>query len=343
MKTLFTTLIVLLSFIYGLSSAELPKRGNKSKRIVIATKQIYLPEFPGACNPSIIKYNDNYLLTFRYLPNRYDLSWVSHIGVVLLDESFEPITSPQLLDSRPYNKNTPSQSEDARIFVYNGKYYLVYNDNTEITFPSAWDRRDMYIAELICENDQFILINPLKLVHEKKYSQVLWQKNWSPFEWNGQLLFSYYINPHEILCPNLDNGICQSLCETYKPIQWYLGRMRGGTPPQKIGSEYYLTFFHSGVYGASACSNERDLWHYYMGAYTFSAEPPFAVNRISSVPIDAPGFYTFSTYDKRIIYPGGFIVEDSTVYLAYGKDDSEIWIATINLNNLMESMVPIYD
>lgn len=343
MKTLWTTLIVLSILVFGLSSAEPSKRKDKTKRIVTATKQIYLPEYPGACNPSIIKFNDNYLLTFRFLPNRYDLSWVSYIGVVLLDELFEPLTSVQLLDTRIDNKTTPSQSEDARIFAYNGKYYLIYNDNTEVTFPSSWDRRDMYIAELICNNDQFVLSNPLKLVHEGKYATVLWQKNWCPFEWDGQLLFSYSQNPHEVLYSNLNTGACQTFCTTHKPIQWYLGRLRGGTPPQKIGKDHFLTFFHSGVYTSSVCSSDRDLWHYYMGAYTFSTEPPFAINKISSQPIDAPGFYTFSNHDKRIIYPGGFIIEGSTVYLAYGKDDAEIWIATIDLNNLLESMVPVYD
>lgn len=340
MKTLLTTLLVLLAFFYEPAGAEPFKRKPKAKQIVTATKQIYLPEFPGACNPSIVKYNDGYLLTFRYLPNRYDFSWISYIGVVILDEFFDPISEPQLLDTRVYNKTTPSQSEDARIFFYDGKYYVIYNDNMEITHPSGYDRRDMFIAELTIEGDQFILKQPLKLYHESKFEKVLWQKNWSPFEWDGKLLFTYYINPHEILYPNLENGVCNTLCETYKPIKWYLGRMRGGTPSQKINDQYYLNFFHSGVYATSTCSIDRDYWHYYMGAYLFSAEPPFTIAKVSSLPIDAPGFYTLSNYDKRIIFPGGFIVDGQTIYLSYGKDDSEMWIATINLNNLIESMVP---
>ncbi|MBA2727713.1 MAG: hypothetical protein H0U49_06025 [Parachlamydiaceae bacterium] len=341
MKTLLISVMILSSLFFGSTGAELPNKDNKPKKIVTATQRIYLPEYPGAHNPSIIRYNDNYLLTFRYLPNRYDLPWLSYIGVVLLDDSFEPIFSSQLIDTRLYNNTTPSQSEDARIFACNDKCYVVYNDNTEVTFPSIWDRRDMFIAELTFENDQFVLTEPLKLVHENKYAHVLWQKNWSPFEWNGKLLFSYSINPHEVISPNLETGICKPLYETNKPIQWYLGRLRGDTPAQKIDSGNYLAFFHSGVYCSSNCSNDRDLWHYYMGAYTFSSQPPFAVNRISRAPIESPGFYTFSSYDKRVIYPGGFIVEGSTIYLAYGKDDSEIWIATIDLNNLIDSMVPI--
>ncbi len=344
MKTLLTAaLIVLSSYLYGLSDPEQTNKGLKPKKIVTATQRIYLPEYPGAYNPSIIRYHDHYLLTFRYLPNRFDLPWLSYIGIVLLDKSFDPVSSFPLLDTRFYNEDTPSQSEDARVFAFNGKYYIVYNDNTEIMFPSLWERRDMYIAELIFKDDQCKLAKPLKLRHQTKFSHVLWQKNWSPFEWNGNLLFSYSINPHEVVSPNLNNGFCQPIYETEKPIQWNLGNLRGGSPAQKINDEYYLAFFHSGFFTSSGCSGNRELWHYYMGAYTFSSEPPFAITRISSTFIDAPGFYTFSNYDKRVIYPGGFVVEDSTVYLAYGKDDSEIWIATINLNNLIGSMVPIYE
>ena len=49
----------------------------------------------------------------------------------------------------------------------------------------------MYIAELIFDEEQFMLATPLKLRHNTNYARVLWQKNWSPFEWNGKLLFSY--------------------------------------------------------------------------------------------------------------------------------------------------------
>lgn len=78
-----------------------------------------------------------------------------------------------------------------------------------------------------------------------------------------------------------------------------------------------------------------------MGAYTFSPDPPFEITKISSKPIEASSFYTFSSYDKRVIYPGGFIVDGPNLYVAYGKDDSEIWIATININELLQSLEPV--
>lgn len=311
-----------------------------SSKIVSATKRIYLPNHQGAYNPSIIEFTDGYLLTFRFLPDRTHQPWVSQIGVVLLNKSFEPTSEPEILDTRFNFKSTPSQAEDARIFSFNDKLYLIYNDNVDLIFPTLWERRDMYIAELIYDNNQFYLGDPVKLTHETKYRNVLWQKNWSPFIWNGTLLLTYTINPHEVISPNLTYGSCQNCFETQKKINWNFGDLRGGTPAQLVNGEY-LAFFHSAIVTSSACSANREMWHYVMGAYTFAPEPPFELKKISPIPIDTPGFYTYSNYDKRVIYPGGFVVSGSNLYLAYGKDDSEVWLATINLDALNESMIPV--
>lgn len=311
---------------------------SKNLPIVTATKRIYLPDYPGAYNPSIVKYKEGYLLTFRYLPNRSSQPWNSHIGAVLLNESFEPVSNSEILDTRFNLKEIPSQSEDARIFSFEGRLYIIYNDNVELTFPSV--RRDIYIAELIHDQHRFQVAEPLKLFHEEKHQNVMWQKNWSPFVWNGSLLFSYSINPHEVISPNLKTGSCRSYLETAKSLHWEFGPIHGGTPAELIDGEY-LAFFHSRCIACSNCSDNKQMWHYVMGAYTFSAEPPFEVTKMSVAPIDASGFYTYSSYDKRVIYPGGFVVSDSKIYLAYGKDDSELWIATIDLTALKTSLVSI--
>lgn len=329
------------SYHFALSGIGPSRSSTGEKKIVTSTKRIHVPSYPGAYNPSIVKFSeDAYLLTFRYLPYRAAQPWLSHIGVILLDESFEPISNAELLNTRFNFKGIPSQAEDARVFSCNGKFYVIYNDNMDLMFPSIYDRRDMYVAELLVVDDQFLLSDPVKLIHEEKYPHVLWQKNWSPFEWNGTLLLTYTINPHEIVCPNLETGRCQSCYETQKSIEWDLGPLRGGTPAQLIDGEY-LAFFHSGAVTTSPSSDNRELWHYFMGAYTFSADPPFEKTKISSSPIDSPGFYTYSSYEKRVIYPGGYVVNGSNLYVAYGKDDCEIWIATIDLNELKNSMVSV--
>lgn len=324
-------------------AANVPFRPAQNEaKVVTSTKRIFLQNYPGAYNPSIIKYNQGYLLTFRYLPNRFFQPWISYIGIVMLDESFEQLSEPQLLDTRFIFKNTPSQSEDARIFTHNGKIYLIYNDNMDVTFPSIYERRDMYVVELICGDNRFFLCDPVKLYNEEKYNETLWQKNWSPFDWKGNLMLIYSINPHEIFAPNLENGNCLLHSETftYKSMHWNLGTMRGGTPALLVDDEY-LTFFHSGTVTTSPSSDNAELWHYFMGAYTFSSKPPFEITKITSKHIDHPSFYTYSNYDKRVIYPGGFVVDGSNLLVAYGKDDCEIWIATIDIKELKKSMAPV--
>lgn len=341
-KIIILCLITLLSYqckLLGLEYIVHPGGDD----IVKATKRIYLPEYPGSYNPSLIKYNDNYIMTFRYQPHHSAHYWISYIGIVLLDSSFNPISKPQLLNTRLNNEFIPSQSEDARIFSINNRIYLFYNDNEDIENPNYNERRDMFIAELFVDNDNFVVGEPLRLVNPAKYRKTLWQKNWSPFEWDGKLMLSYSVNPHEVMTPNLKTGSCQTTYTSEKVINWdYGSQLRGGTPAQLVDGEY-LAFFHTGVILKSGTSDNRELWHYFMGAYTFSAEPPFEITSTSPAPIDALGFYTYSSHFKRIIYPSGFVVEGNNLYLAYGKDDSEVWIATMDLGELKKSLVPVQE
>jgi predicted GH43/DUF377 family glycosyl hydrolase len=42
-----------------------------------------------------------------------------------------------------------------------------------------------------------------------------------------------------------------------------------------------------------------------------------------------------------VVFPGGFAVVGSLIYVAYGKDDREIWIATIDKDALKRSLKTI--
>ncbi len=309
-----------------------------AEEIVLRAKQILIPECPNAFNPSIAKFEENYLLAFRYCPDLENEEWVSYIGVVLLNDEFEQMSVVQLLSTR--RTKTPSQSEDPRIFTYRGRTFLIFNDNMDEIFPSTVQRRDMYIAELFFEDGLFSLSTPLKLTHSTKYNEYWWQKNWFPFVWNSQLFLIYSINPHEILQPNLLNGICYPAYETDAAILWEWGKLRGGTPASLVDGEY-LSFFHSSIYTDSNNSLEKGVWYYFMGAYTFSPDPPFTITKISQEPIVSFGFYSKTNQLKRVIYPGGFIDTESFIYVAYGKDDHEIWIATLDKNALLSSMKPV--
>ena len=306
------------------------------QKIVVATKQIAFEEFPGAFNPSVLKVDQGILMCFRHCPDPYSAPWTSYIGIVLLNDAFEPISPPQLVSTRSKSSKIQSQSEDARLFAYRGRTFLIYNDNMEVNCTSLHDRRDMYIAEVFFHNGQFTISAPLRLLHQGK-GHLTCQKNWTPFEWNKKLLISYTVNPHEILYVNLQTGDCYSCYETDRDLNWEFGTLRDSSPPQLVGEEY-LTFFHSKIVTESCSSYGWSLWHYFVGAYTFSPNPPFAVTSATTDPIVAEDFYTQSPYQKRVIFPGGFVVAEPYIYLAYGKDDHEIWIATLDKAELKKAL-----
>jgi predicted GH43/DUF377 family glycosyl hydrolase len=335
----FSLILILLPF-YCSCEEDYLEKSAKENKIVLSTKRIYLKDYPDAFNPSLISFESGYLLTFRFSPNRWAHSWLSYIGVVRLNEAFDPISEPQLLSTRFIDSKTPSQSEDARIVSYQGKLFLTYNDNIDVC-PTIWkDKREIFLAELHYDSNRFYLSKPLKLFHEQKKNNQWQQKNWVPFEWEQKLLFTYTINPHEVIFPNLYNGACYTCYETSPPIHWAFGTLRGGTPPVLFDGEY-LSFFHSCVKFSSNASANSMLWHYFMGAYTFSNEPPFKLTKMSPAPIVGDHFYTQPFNEKCVIFPGGCVIAGSKIYLAYGKNDCEMWIATLDKEELEKSLIAV--
>lgn len=316
---------------------EIEDLTKRNQDFILETKQILFQDFPNSFNPSLVEFNDNYLLTFRFSPDVNYQPWISHIVVVLLNQEFSPISKPQIIETRQGGGSIPSQAEDARVFSYRGRNFIIYNDNTEVVFPTYHDRRDLYLAELFFKEGIFSLSAPQKLFCSQKSAQ-LWQKNWVPFEWNQALFFGYMVVPHEILYPNLYTGECYSCYRTEMDFVWEGGMIKGGTPALPVDGEY-LSFFHSSKYMSSNVSQGFDLWHYFMGAYTFSSKPPFAIKKVSPYPIIEEGFYDEGFSYKKVIFPGGFVVKGDKIFLAYGKDDSEIWIAVLDIKGLKESLI----
>lgn len=337
MKTFFLTL---LSLSYLSAAPILDIFEEPDSEVVLATKKIAFDRFPESYNPSLTALEEGFLLSFRYRPDPMNQSWLSEIWVVVLNDSLEPVTEPQQLNTRPKKSKTPSQAEDARFFHFKGRLFLIYNDNIDEIFFDASKRRDLFIAEVFSANGQFQLSSPLKLFCEEKYYQSWQQKNWIPFEWQNDLYFIYSMQPHEVLSSNLKNGHCFSLHKTALNFPWKYGSLRGSSEAQLIDGEYWA-FFHSGMKARSPASHDWKLWHYFMGVYTFSAEPPFAVQTLTPKPIMSEEFYTPSYREKRVIFPGGFAVKGPHIYVAYGKDDCEIWIATLDKEKLKKTMVRV--
>jgi len=311
---------------------------SDAQDFVISTMRIALDRYPNAYNPSLIAFDKGFLLTFRHCLAPKE-PWVSHIGMVMLDDRLQPISKPQMLDTRKHGGSNVSQSEDARIFVSNNKIYIVYNDNLRSDPPGRYNpKRDMFIAQVLLKRNQFYLAKPQFLMHTNEDFASRIQKNWTPFEWQKQILLIYSNSPHEVLFPDFKTGRCEPVYSTDFDNKWQWGVIRGGSPAQLVDGAY-LSFFHSSQYTTSYASKGVRKHHYFMGAYTFSAEPPFEVLKMSKSPIIGKGFYSRSESEKKVIFPGGFAIKGPHIYIAYGKDDCEVWVAVLDKDKLMKSLV----
>lgn len=309
---------------------------------LLAVSQIQIPEVEAPYNACLTTgTNCPYLLFFRAdctSPLEDTVSFRTKIGFVKLEESFK------LFEKKINWINTKSDfSEDPRVIQSNGEYFLIYNDLLSSKKNAS---RGMFLANLDIEGNKTNYITCLDRKRQKT------EKNWMPFfDKQGQINFVYSISPHEILTlKDSTKNILESaalpenqyqLSSSNWAKQW--GIPRGGTPPCLIDGEF-LTFFHS-----SFKDNRGTVW-YVMGAYTFEAQSPYRITRISPYPILFKGIYEFPHLNTanpmvRCIYPAGLIYESKNgkelLHVSCGENDSCIKILTFDKTTLLQSLSPL--
>ena len=96
---------------------------------------------------------------------------------------------------------------------------------------------------------------------------------------------------------------------------------------------------------ATLHSKGKIIPHYFMGAYTFSANPPFKITRISREPIIGKNFYHGTSYKTwkplHVVFPGGFVESDGYIWILYGRQDHEIWVAKLDKQKLFDGLIPV--
>ena len=85
--------------------------------------------------------------------------------------------------------------------------------------------------------------------------------------------------------------------------------------------------------------------HYFMGAYTFSPDPPFSITSMSPEPIVGEDFYVGPSYKTwkpmRVVFPGGFIAAEKYIFVVYGKQDHEMWVVKLDKEKLLRSLIKL--
>lgn len=332
MKQFFLLFLSFFNLAYSSPSIDLEENPDK---FILETRQIHIDKYPDAFNPSIIRYNDSILLSFRI---RDPLLKTTHqIGLIFLDNDFNPISKTYLLKINAQSGH--SMAQDPRLLLLGEDLFMVYNDNLGSPHPGI---RRMLRGKIQFDGSSCYIDNPEMCAYFDQENKKRHEKNWTPFVYEDQLMLSYTLQPHTILMP-IEN-YCVSLCSTPTNIKWEYGELRGGSQAFLVGNEY-LSFFHSSIDMTTKQSAGKKMPHYFMGAYTFEKEPPFAITAMSQEPIIGKNFYSGEPHKTwkplRVVFPGGFIFDDQTIYVAYGRQDHEIWIVKIDKAALLKSLTKL--
>ena len=303
---------------------------------VLETKRISIPDFPDAFNPSIIRWQDRFLMCFRtYQPKTRS---TNEIAFIYLNHQFELLGKPKFLKFLQPDPCCGMKKQDPRLVAVDGQLHVVYNNSI------SGEVRRMLVGRIEAEGDDFVVRSSQCFMQFDGEREVRSEKNWVPFDYKNRLYFAYSIIPHKILLPQIDLGVCTTISSTLSHLKWNWGVLRGGTPALLDGDDY-LAFFHSAKTMATQHSKGKNIPHYFMGAYTFSAHPPFHLLRISPQPIVGKNFYKGPAYKTwkpvRVVFPGGYVADEQFIWILYGRQDHEIWVAKLDKKALLNSLVPV--
>ena len=207
-------------------------------------------------------------------------------------------------------------------------------------------------------------VRMLKSFNNLIFSQQ-WEKNWTPFVYLDEVHFIQSINPLRILKiskeinPHNVTNVKESWVhyehgdmkiESVKDAvytHWRYGWLRGGTNALLIDfntHSIYLSFFHS----TAKLLNDGTLETYFMGAYTFSAKPPFTLLALSKLPIVDPRLYDGDWFREArravdyVIYPTQIYIENNaTIFMTIGWNDVMAYTAELQLEDVLRSLLPL--
>ena len=320
------------------SSGDWIDLNDFAQDFVLETKKIEIPGYPLAYNPSITRFRDSLLMSFR-VRDAHGRSTMQ-IGLVWLDDDFQVASVPQILEIKD---EYPCKYQDPRLLTLNGDLFAVYSNAPEKGGGNREVRR-VFAVKIDFDGTHFTAGMPEYYSRFEGENRARSEKNWVPFDYQGNLLLAYSISPHRILQPQMGTGQCDTIAFTTGNIEWDWGHLRGGTPALAIGDEY-LAFFHSSNYLTSVQSEGKNITHYYMGAYTFKANAPFDVTRLSPTPIVHESFYNGPAHHTwkpmRTVFPCGLVFDDRYIWVAYGKQDHEVWVVKFDKAGLLNSLVPV--
>ena len=188
--------------------------------------------------------------------------------------------------------------------------------------------RTIYSAELDGHWDNLIVLNE-KVLLPSWTNNTQTEKNWTPFESGGKLMYIYSVNPHIIIGEKSTNTLSAPFREMEKLYETQFvpvlnSKLYGGSNAVQVGN-VMMTCAHTKSRGKD----------YKTVLYTFSRTPPFQVLAV------VPALLDFN--HAKIQYCMGLIYNavTNTIVLSLGSNDRDSVVVEVSMDYVNSLLQPV--
>jgi predicted GH43/DUF377 family glycosyl hydrolase len=247
-------------------------------------------------NNSICAHDGRLLMAYR-------VGWEDAvIGLCELDAELRPLWNTVLrMPPSPWDL---MGQEDPRLFCWRGQLHCAYVGGRLVR--NVWEG-----SQMVCRLSKDHQVEACWRCRYEDNQPT--EKNWQFFDWAGELFAVYSIVPHRVL--HFFGEAAYPFSQTNGSLPWEGGIPRGGSSPVRCGEEYY-SFFHGTHYHPSG----RKV--YTLGAYTFSAQPPFDIRRMTPGPLLVPNEQDRpNNWPISVVFPCGAVRRGGQWLVSFGHHD----------------------
>jgi hypothetical protein len=302
---------------------------DQIKESVESINSIYLPgKFFLGYNPGVIKYNDNYLISFR-TDHSTETKQNTYISMVELDANFKVIGEPQLLIEGLCTE-AKCFAEDPRIFRFRDDLYVVFNSSVNMREDWIYGAREMKLAKIIKnKNNKFVVEKVIRLVppFEKQI-----EKNWAPLVFENELYFVYTVQPRLIIIkPNLKTGYSEVVLNEPSKINSQFGELRNTTSFEFLTDHKYLAVLHAHL-------PHENRWYYFN--FPAMLECKNGIKSCKIDVLDSPILYDYAPSSRvlSVLYISGIVNNQKNDQLTMfaGLNDAEILSITVKQKQFLK-------
>ena len=272
--------------------------------IIAPDRSTFLSVAESAFNPGMVMWHGQRLLAWR-------LGWGNaQVWIGLLEADGSVRERRKVL---PCHEVKGLSFEDPRLFVHDGALWLAYT----LLHPGGVSQA------LAVLHDDFSVRETWTIKNSRRT-----EKNWQFFSTDdAQLCAVYQVVPHTVGRIGSEGFVFSP--STGQRLDWGHGEPRGGTPPVRIGDEYF-SFFHS--------SRQTT---YYAAPYAFSAKEPYHITRWPRRPMLTARRDSWRTHGPCVVFPCGAVHSDGRWSVSYGWHDTHCCLMELDHAEVIAALEPI--